>query len=148
MNSAKDQKEFDIHQTLDRAPNCFVTMQGKVLNYIPDSSLSIAFPVMESYLNPARTMQGGFITAAFDNVFGPLCLLATGTPHTTTVDISTHYHRSISAGDELIVTAVIKSKGRTKIHMLGEAYNKQNQLIATASTNYLRLEAKERSKSS
>jgi len=51
----------------------------------------------------------------------------------------TNYHRPIFAGDELIVTASIIVKGKTKIHMTAEAYNRENKLIATASTNYMYL---------
>ncbi len=122
---------------LGPVPHCFSFMQARVIEFIDGQSLTIGFPVLENYLNPARTMQGGFITAAFDNVFGPLCYSATRTTATTTVDISTSYHRPIVAGDELIITATVKSQGRTKIHMMAEAYNREKKLIATATTNYI-----------
>lgn len=118
-------------------PHCFSFMQARVIDYISGQSLTIGFPVRENYLNPARTMQGGFITAAFDNVFGPLCYLTTRTTTTTTLDINTSYHRPILEGDELIITATVKSSGKTKIHMVAEAYNQENKLIATATTNYI-----------
>ncbi|CFX41896.1 HotDog domain [Syntrophomonas zehnderi OL-4] len=120
-------------------PHCFTFMQGRIIDYVAGQSLTVAFPVLPIYLNPARTMQGGFITAAFDNVFGPLCYSATGTPKTTTVDITTSYHRPISEGDELIITAMVKAQGKTKIHMAAEAYNRNKQLIATAATNYIHI---------
>jgi len=120
-------------------PHCFTFMQARVIDYVAGQTLTIGFPVLESYLNPARTMQGGFITAAFDNVFGPLCYSATGTPATTTVDISTSYHRPILEGDELIITATVKAQGKTKIHMMAEGYNRENKLIATATTNYIHI---------
>lgn len=124
---------------LGPVPHCFSFMQARVIDFVDGQSLTIGFPVLENYLNPARTMQGGFITAAFDNVFGPLCYSATRTTSTTTVDISTSYHRPIIAGDELIITATVKSQGRTKIHMMAEAYNRENKLIATATTNYIHI---------
>lgn len=124
---------------LGPVPHCFSFMQARVIDYVAGQSLTIGFPVLESYLNPARTMQGGFITAAFDNVFGPLCYSVTGTPKTTTVDINTSYHRPIMEGDELIITATVKAQGKTKIHMLAEAYNQNKQLIATATTNYIHI---------
>lgn len=125
---------------LGPVPHCFSFMQARVIEYVDGKSLTIGFPVLEDYLNPARTMQGGFITAAFDNVFGPLCYSATRTTATTTVDISTSYHRPIFAGDELIITATVKSQGRTKIHMMAEAYNREKKLIATATTNYIHID--------
>jgi len=121
-------------------PRCAKFIRGHFVNYNPGKSLTLAFPVLEEYLNPAQTMQGGIISAAFDNVFGPLCLLETKTPMTTTIDINTSYHRPIMEGDTLTITATVTSKGRTKIHMVGEAYNNQNKLIASATTNYIILD--------
>ena len=139
VNKDKPNQDPDekLNIKLGMAPNCFLFMQGRLIDYSQNEHLTIAFPVQENYLNPAGSMQGGFITAAFDNVFGPLCHAATGTPATTTVDLYTNYHRPIFAGDELTITASVKSQGKTKIHMVAEAYNKDNKLIATASTNYL-----------
>lgn len=118
-------------------PHCFTFMQAQVIEYKEGQRLTVSFPVLENYLNPAGSMQGGFITAAFDNVFGPLCYSATHTTYTTTVDIITSYHRPIWAGDELTITATVKSQGKTKIHMMAEAYNRENKLIATATTDYI-----------
>lgn len=142
MTTSKDQSNQDREEKLNIkmgiAPNCFISMQGRLTEFNEDNnSLTIAFPVLENYLNPAGSMQGGYITAAFDNVFGPLCQAVTGTSATTTVDINTSYHRPIFAGDELIVTAAVKLQGRSKIHMVAEAFNKKNKLIATATTNYI-----------
>lgn len=144
----------DVHKTtsgqetdqvdLGPVPHCFNFMQAQVIDFMPGMSMTISFPVLENYLNPARTMQGGFITAAFDNVFGPLCYSATQTTATTTVDISTSYHRPILEGDELTITATIKSLGRTKIHMVAEAYNQEKKLIATATTNYIHVKRSDR----
>jgi acyl-coenzyme A thioesterase PaaI-like protein len=81
-------------------------------------------------------MQGGFITAAFDNAFGPLCLITTSAANTTTLYINTTYHRPIFPGDELTINARIKSNGRTMVYMTAEGYNKEGQLIASAHTQY------------
>ncbi|MDD2372497.1 MAG: PaaI family thioesterase [Syntrophomonadaceae bacterium] len=127
---------------LGTPPHCYTSMQTRLLDVIPESSVTIAIPVLESYCNPAGSMQGGYISAAFDNAFGPLCILATGTPRTTALNINTSYHRPIFPGDELIITATVQSKGRTMIHILAEAYNREKQLIATANTQYLILNEK------
>lgn len=120
-------------------PHCFTSMQGQVVAFDEGRSMTVGFPVLKNYLNPAQTMQGGFITAAFDNVFGPLCYSATKTTATTTVGIITSYHRPIMEGDELIITATVKTQGKTKIHMMAEAYNRDNKLIATASCDYIHI---------
>lgn len=122
---------------LGPVPPCFSFMQSRVIDLEEGKSLTVGFPVLENYLNPAGTMQGGFITAAFDNVFGPLCYSATHSTFTTTLDIITSYHRPIRSGDELIITATVKTQGKTKIHMMAEAYNREKKLIATATTDYI-----------
>lgn len=123
-------------EQLPSEPPCYGSMQARLLEY-DACKVTVAIPVLENYLNPAGSMQGGFITAAFDNVFGPLCLFATGTPNTTTLDIYTTYHRPIFLGDSLIITATIKAQGGTAIHMTAEAFNQEGKLIASAISNYI-----------
>ena len=115
-------------------PNCAVMMKGKYVGYESRMMLAIAFPVLEEYLNPMKAMQGGFITAAFDNVFGPLSYLAARTP-CTTLDLHTNYIRSIAAGDTLTVTARVVSRGLSAMHMSGDAVNGKGKLIATCTSH-------------
>lgn len=129
----RDQKAlFDM----GKQPACFLSMQGKMVEYVPDESLTVVFPVLESYANPAGSMQGGFITSAFDNVFGPFSH-AIMKSLTTTLYIHTSYHHPIFPGDELIVKASVRSAGKTVVHMYGEAHNRENRLIASALTDYI-----------
>jgi uncharacterized protein (TIGR00369 family) len=115
-------------------PNCAVMMKGEYVGYESRTKLTIAFPVLEEYLNPMKAMQGGFITAAFDNVFGPLSYLASRTP-CTTLDLHTNYIRSIFAGDTLTVTARVVSRGLSAMHVSGEAVNGKGKLIATCTSH-------------
>ena len=123
-------------------PNCAAFMKPKFIEYSSGEKLTFTFPVREEYLNPAQAMQGGFITAAFDNVFGPLSLLEMKSSYTTTITLTTSYHRPIFAGDELTVTAWLKNKGRRKVHMTADAYNSAGKLVATATCDYMLAEPK------
>ena len=140
-----DSTEYNIMATgiskadLPPTPNCSVFVPGRITGFVPGTSLTMAFQVAESYTNPGGSMQGGIISAAFDNVFGPLCHVTTQTGATTTMNINTAFHRPIFPGDELTITASVKSKGRTAIYMVAEAYNRENKLIATANTTYVML---------
>jgi uncharacterized protein (TIGR00369 family) len=122
---------------LPPTPNCSVFIPSRMTGFVPGESLTMTFPVAENYTNPGGSMQGGIISAAFDNVFGPLCYVTTKTGTTTTMNINTAYHRPIFPGDELTIIASVKSKGRTAIYMVAEAYNRENKLIATANTTYV-----------
>ncbi|MGI5880360.1 MAG: PaaI family thioesterase [Syntrophomonadaceae bacterium] len=140
MNAYEGSKNANIDEKtmsdIGTAPACFLSMQGRMIEYVPGKSLTVGFPVLESYLNPAGSMQGGYITAAFDNVFGPLSH-AVMKSLTTTLYIHTSYHRPIFAGDELIVKASVITSGRTVTHMYAEARNRENKLIASANTDYI-----------
>lgn len=123
-------------------PNCFDVMKPRLVEYLKGKRLTVAFPVLEQYLNPAKRMQGGFITAAFDNVFGSLCIYETNGSPVATIDISTTFLRPIFLDEALIITAFIKSKGKTLVHMCGEAKNREGKLIATSTTNLILLDNK------
>jgi uncharacterized protein (TIGR00369 family) len=94
----------------------------------------VAFPVTENLLNPVGAMQGGFITAALDNVLGPLSYLAMRSP-ASTLDIHTQFVRAVSAGDTLMVTAHVVSMGPATLVMTAEARNGRGKLVATATAN-------------
>jgi uncharacterized protein (TIGR00369 family) len=118
-------------------PPCFTSMNASLISHKEDSELTVLFPVLKSQLNPAGSMQGGFISAAFDNVFGPLCYRASKTPASAMVHMNTSYHRPVFEGDELTITARVKTKGRRIVHMEGEAYNRESKLVASAHCDYL-----------
>jgi uncharacterized protein (TIGR00369 family) len=115
-------------------PPCFVSMNGEFTEYESRSSLTVTFPVTENLLNPVGAMQGGFITAALDNVMGPLSYLAMRSP-ASTLDIHTQYVRAVPAGDTLTVTARVVSMGPATLVMSAEARNTRGKLVATATAN-------------
>ena len=115
-------------------PPCFVTMNGRFTAYESRSSLTVTFPVTENMLNPVGAMQGGFITAALDNVMGPLSYLAMRNP-ASTLDIHTQYVRAVAVGDTLTVTARVVSMGPATLVMTAEARNARGKLVATATAN-------------
>ena len=122
---------------LPAAPPCFTVMKARLISHKTDSELTVAFPVFESYLTPGGTMQGGIISAAFDNVFGPLCYRASKTPSSAMVDMSTNYHRPVFEGDELTITARVKKNGKRIVHMEAEAYNRAEKLVASSHCDYM-----------
>ncbi len=113
-------------------PNCFTAMQAKFADYESRRSLTVTFPVLEESLNPLRTMQGGFIVAAFDNVFGPLSYLAARVP-CVTLNLNTQFIRPVESGDRITVRATVVSRNAQVLQMTAEALNSRNKLVATAS---------------
>lgn len=118
----------------DLLPNCFRDMQGEFLDYDPRQMLKTRFPVLEESLNPVRKMQGGYITAAFDNTFGPLSYVAARCV-CSTIDIQTQFIRPVDEGDLLTITARVVSRGSSTMHLSGEAVNAKGKLVATCTAN-------------
>jgi uncharacterized protein (TIGR00369 family) len=115
-------------------PNCAEMMKQEFVEYVEGESLTYNYPVMEMYSNPRKSMQGGFISAAFDNTYGPFVVLVTGMISFTTLDLYVNYHKPIYEDDTLTVIASIKSQGKTIIHLVAEAFNKEKELIASSTS--------------
>jgi len=94
------------------------------------------FPVTQGSLNPEGKMQGGFLTAAFDNVFGPLSYLAARSP-CVTLDIHTQYFRGLTIGETVTIVAEVIARGQSSVFMKAEAFNSSQKLVAVSSTNLL-----------
>ena len=117
-------------------PNCFSMMQGRYIDYEPRMMLKISFPVLTEFLNPMKSMQGGFIAAAFDNVIGPLSYLAARAT-CVSLDMHTNYIRPVLAGDELTITAKVIIRGRSTMNISAEGVNAKGKLIATCTSHLI-----------
>lgn len=57
-------------------PPVFTSMEGEFITFDQEAGvLETRFPVLERFLNPYRSIQGGIIAAAVDNTLGPLSML-------------------------------------------------------------------------
>jgi acyl-coenzyme A thioesterase PaaI-like protein len=75
-------------------PPVFTAMGGEFVELDLDAGLLAAqFPVLESYLNPYGTMQGGMVAAAVDNTLGPLSVLIA--PPNVTRHLDMTYNRPV-----------------------------------------------------
>jgi uncharacterized protein (TIGR00369 family) len=119
-------------------PPAFLAMQGEFVEFDEGAlTLTTRFPVLESYLNPFRTMQGGFIAAAVDNTVGPLSMLAA--PPSVTRDLEMRFRRAVPA-DSRQIRVVAKLLERKKRRLLLEAHvlDSQDQLLASGRvTNWI-----------
>ncbi len=119
-------------------PNCFTEMRPEFVEYTSGEKITWSYPVLDIYSNPQGSMQGGIIGVAFDNTFGSLVVLVARTRCMTTIDLNISYHKPIFQ-DRLYVTAYMKSLGKKVIYMTGEAYDRDQQLIASANSKCLLL---------
>jgi uncharacterized protein (TIGR00369 family) len=94
-------------------PPVFRAMQGEFLAFdAEDGWLTARFPVLEEYLNPYGSMQGGMVAAAVDNTLGPLSMLVA--PPNVTRRLEMKYSRPITPDLEFITvkSRLIERKGR------------------------------------
>ena len=83
-------------------PPVFVAMKGEFLKLDLDGGLLTArFPIMESYLNPYGSMQGGMVAAAVDNTLGPLSVLVA--PPNVTRRLEMTYSRPVTPDVQYVV---------------------------------------------
>ena len=77
-------------------------------------------------------MQGGFLCAAFDEVFGPLSYMAARRP-AVTIEMNTSFIRPFQAKHRLLtIRANLVSASRTLLLMEAKATSPDGKLIAVA----------------
>lgn len=117
-------------------PNSFAELNGEFLDYQRRKQLVTRFCIDNKFSNPQGTVQGGIITACFDDTFGPLGVVTAKRP-ILTIDLNTQYIRPIPLEENFYIVTTIISVGKSTIYCEAEAFNKKQKLLARASTNQL-----------
>jgi uncharacterized protein (TIGR00369 family) len=117
--------------TLQLPPPSAKDMDMQFEEYVPAKSLTATVAAPPQYANAVGILQGGFLSAMFDNLIGPLSYLTARGP-TTTLELTTHFMRTAFPGQRLRLTAVVRKAGRTAIYIAAEAHSEDNKLVATA----------------
>ncbi|MEU7143544.1 PaaI family thioesterase [Nocardia sp. NPDC046473] len=117
--------------TLQLPPPSAKDMDMQFEEYVPGKSLTATAAAPPQYANAVGLVQGGFISAMFDNLIGPLSYLTARGP-ATTLELTTHFMRQTFPGQRLRLTATVRKAGRTAIYIDADAYTEDNKLVATA----------------
>lgn len=105
--------QLESESALVLPPPSFTIMQSEIIEYNEsERSLIVKIPVLEYWLNPYQTMQGGFINAAIDNAVGPLSLLVAPVNMTRTME--TKFLKSIPLDTEYIYVHASLDERRKK----------------------------------
>jgi acyl-coenzyme A thioesterase PaaI-like protein len=113
-------------------PPVFEAMRGEIIDIDLDvGTLTTRFPVLETYQNPYRSMQGGMVAAVVDNTLGPLSMLVA--PPNVTRRLDMKYSRPIMMDLEFITVKgqYVSSEGRN-LMLKAEVRGPENQLLARA----------------
>jgi acyl-coenzyme A thioesterase PaaI-like protein len=119
-------------------PPSFEIMQSKIIEFNKEeASILVKMPVLESWLNPYGTMQGGLIIGAIDNAVGPLSLLIA--PKNMTRNIESKLIKPIVMSMEYIyVTATLFEQKKRRLIFDVVVKDEDNNIYATAKiTNWI-----------
>jgi len=99
----------------------------------PDQgTIEVSFTATEQFLNPAGTVQGGFLAAMLDDTLGPALVATLGEGEwAPTTDLHVQFLRPAAPG-ELRGHGRIVRRGKDVAFMAGELRNGDNELVATA----------------
>jgi uncharacterized protein (TIGR00369 family) len=120
-------------------PKIFVDMEGAFVAFEEGQSLTVRFPVKTRYQNPLGMMQGGMITAAIDNAYGPLSFMV-GPPSVTT-HMHTEFVKAVTPDNAHIdVEARVVEITRRLLYLSARVTNPNGEVVAlgTASFMFLR----------
>jgi uncharacterized protein (TIGR00369 family) len=99
----------------------------------PDAgTIEVAFTATEQFLNPAGTIQGGFLAAMLDDTLGPALVATLGDGEwAPTTDLHVQFLRPAAPG-ELRGHGRIVRRGKDVAFMAGELRDGDGELVATA----------------
>lgn len=110
-------------------PPIFVAMEGEILELDLDAaSLTAQFPILDSYLNPYGTMQGGMVAAAIDNTIGPLSVLVS--PPNVTRKLEMKYSLPVTLDMKyIVVNAKLLERKDHFLTFTAHVRNREGQLL-------------------
>jgi uncharacterized protein (TIGR00369 family) len=105
----------------------------KLIEIDPEAgAIEVAFTATEQFLNPAGTIQGGFLAAMLDDTLGPALVATLGDGEwAPTTDLHVQFLRPAAPG-ELRGSGRIVRRGKDVAFMAGELRNGEGELVATA----------------
>ena len=96
-------------------------------------TIEIGFTADERFLNPAGTVQGGFIAAMLDDTQGPALFgMTNGEVYAPTVDFTISFVKAARAG-QFIGKGRVVSIGKTIAFTEAELFDEAGELVARAS---------------
>ena len=94
-------------------PPVFAAMHGEFLAFDSENGvLTTRFPVLEHYLNPYGTMQGGMVAAAIDNTLGPLSMLVAPPNVTRRMELTFSRPVTLDLGYIIVVATFLERDGQ------------------------------------
>ncbi len=98
-------------------------------------TIEVEFDGKADFLNPAGTVQGGFLAAMLDDTMGPALLAMTdGEAYAPTIDLHVSFIRPARPGRFLCKGRVV-NHGKTIAFLEGELFDADGELVARANAS-------------
>src|SRR3954469_23977034 len=93
-------------------------------------AIEVGFEIGDAFLNPAGTVQGGFLAAMLDDTMGPvLFAISDGAVYAPTIDLNVSFIREARPG-RFTGRGRVVNQGRTIAFLEGELFDEEGQLVA------------------
>ena len=124
---------WDVMEGRADPPPAAELLGWKLIAIDPDEgTIEVAFTATEQFLNPAGTVQGGFLAAMLDDTLGPALVATLGDGQwAPTADLHVQFMKPAKPG-ELRGSARIVRRGRDVAFLAGELHDPHGELVATA----------------
>jgi uncharacterized protein (TIGR00369 family) len=124
---------WDVVEGRAAPPPAAELLGFKLIEIDPEAgAIEVAFTATEQFLNPAGTIQGGFLAAMLDDTLGPALVATLGDGEwAPTTDLHVQFLRPAAPG-ELRGSGRIVRRGKDVAFMAGELRNGEGELVATA----------------
>jgi uncharacterized protein (TIGR00369 family) len=116
-------------------PSAAITLGWSLVHAdIERGEVEVSFEATEDFLNPAGTVQGGFLTAMLDDTMGPaLAATLDDGQYGTTIDLKVSFLRPAKPG-RLTGRGRIVHRGGTIAFLAGELLDESGQVVAVGSS--------------
>lgn len=111
------------------------TLQVEYTAIEPGKRMVATFPYQRRFANPVGLYQGGFLSAAIDEVLGPLAYITAGTP-CMTLSLNVTYLKAFpEAMKNVIVEGLVLQKTNNFIFLRAEVKSPEGEIIAHAESH-------------
>ena len=124
---------WDVMEGRKPPPPAAEMLGFRLVEIDPDvGTIEVEFTATEQFLNPAGTVQGGFLAAMLDDTLGPALVSTLGAGEwAPTTDLHIQFISPAQPG-KLTGRGRLVNKGRRVAQMAGELLGPGGELVATA----------------
>jgi uncharacterized protein (TIGR00369 family) len=134
MTGKREGAFWDAVEGRTPLPSATKTLGWSLLQADPErGEVEVSFEATDEFLNPAGTVQGGFLTAMLDDTMGPaLAVTLDAGLYGSTLELKVSFLRPANPG-RLVGRGRVVHSGRTIAFLAGELLDDSGQVVAVGS---------------